>query len=240
MSLPIPHAPATPVVFTTTGQQYRQTTSFVYLGGAITERLRLSAEIDRRICAGWMSFNRYRAEFYDGPTASLDLKTRMVNSEVVEALLYGCAMWTPLKGHYEKLRAAHHGMFLWILGACYRSRDHRILSYHLALQRTGCKSIETTMRTRRLLWAGALIRMDNRRLPRRIMWWTFKNPGRRGRGGKEEEWTGLRGRRPTAVRDWGWGRMENCGIRSRQVVGSGDGGGTHVYGRMEDGGGESS
>ena len=67
MSLPISHIPATPIPFTTTGQQYRQTTSFVYLGGAITESSRLSAEIDRRIRAGWMSFNRYRAELYDRP-----------------------------------------------------------------------------------------------------------------------------------------------------------------------------
>ena len=52
VSLPIPHAPGTPIAFTTTGQQYRQTTSFVYLGGAIMESSRLSAEIDRRIRAG--------------------------------------------------------------------------------------------------------------------------------------------------------------------------------------------
>ena len=37
MSLPIPHATATPIAFNTTGQQYRQTTCFVRLGGAITE-----------------------------------------------------------------------------------------------------------------------------------------------------------------------------------------------------------
>ena len=40
------------------------------------------------------------------------------------------------------------------------------------------------------MWAGALIRMDARRLPRRIMVGTLENPGRRGRGGKEKEWTG--------------------------------------------------
>ena len=75
MSLPIPHVPATPIAFATTGQHYRQTTYFVYVGGAITESSRLSAEIDRRIRPGWMNFNRYRAELYDHPTASLDLKT---------------------------------------------------------------------------------------------------------------------------------------------------------------------
>ena len=31
--------------------------------------------------------------------------------------------------------------------------------------------------------------MDNRRLPRRIMVETLENPGWRGRGGKEKEWT---------------------------------------------------
>ena len=96
----------------------------------------MSAETDRRIRAGWMSFNRYRVELYDRPTASLDLKTRMVKSEVVEALLYGCAAWTPLKGDYQKLRTEHHRM-----------------------------------------------------LPRQIMVGTLENPGRRGRGGKEKEWT---------------------------------------------------
>ena len=55
-----------------------------------------SAENDPRIRADWMSFNRYRQELYDRPTPSLDLKARMVKSEVVEALLYGCATWTPL------------------------------------------------------------------------------------------------------------------------------------------------
>ena len=83
--------PTTPITFATRGQQYRQTTSFIYLGGASTESSRLSAEINRRISAGWMSFNRYRSELYDHPTASLDLKPRMVKSEVVEALLYGYA-----------------------------------------------------------------------------------------------------------------------------------------------------
>ena len=144
----------------------------------------MSHQIDRRIRAGWISFNRYRAELYDYPTASLDLKSRMVKSYVVEALLYGCVAWNPLKGDYQTLRAAHHRMLLRILGAWCRSWDHQILSYNLTLQRTDCESIETTMCARRLLWTGALIRMDNRVLPRRIMVGTFEYPGRRGRGRK--------------------------------------------------------
>ena len=113
----------------------------MYLGGAIVGSPRLSAEIDRRIRAGWMSFNRYRMELYDRPTASLALKARMVKSDMVEALLYGCATWTPLNGDCQTLRAAHHRMFLRILEAWCRSRDHLIFSYDFALQRTACESI---------------------------------------------------------------------------------------------------
>ena len=92
MRMPIPRAAATKIVFNATGQQYRQTTSFGYLGGTVTETPNLSDEIDRRIRAGWMSFKRYTRELYDCPKASLlPLKTRMMRSKVVEALLYGCA-----------------------------------------------------------------------------------------------------------------------------------------------------
>ena len=58
----------------------------------MNETSNLSDEIDRRIRAGWMGSKRYKRELYDRPKASLlPLKARMVRSEVVEALLYGCA-----------------------------------------------------------------------------------------------------------------------------------------------------
>ncbi|CAN0326090.1 unnamed protein product, partial [Ascophyllum nodosum] len=58
-----------------------------------------------------------------------------------------------------------------------------------ALHRTQCESIETTVRTRRLLWAGALLRMGDHRLPKRIMSGELENAGKRGPGRKEKEWT---------------------------------------------------
>ena len=87
MCMPIPRATATKIVFDATGQQYRQTTSFTYLGGIVTETPNLSYEIDRRSRAGWMGFKRYKRELCDRPKASLlPLKALMVRSEVVKAL----------------------------------------------------------------------------------------------------------------------------------------------------------
>ena len=160
-------------------------TSFTYLGGTVTETPNLSDDIDRRIRAGWMSFECYTRELYDRPKASLlPLKARMVRSEVVEALLYGCVTWTPLKGHHTKLRTAHHRMLLRTLGAWCKSPNKCTLSYKDALQRTECESIEATVRTKRLLWLWALLRMGDHRLPKRVMTAELENAGKRGPGGR--------------------------------------------------------
>ena len=83
MFMPIPRAPTTQIVFNATGQQYPQTTSFAYLGGAVTETSNLSDDVDRRARAGRMNFSRYTWELYDRPnTGLLPLKARMGRSEV--------------------------------------------------------------------------------------------------------------------------------------------------------------
>ena len=63
---------------------------------------------------------------------------------------------------------------------------HRMTSYNRALEITRCESIETTLRTRRLLWAGTLLRMSGGRLPKRIMFGNLEGAVRRGLGGKEK------------------------------------------------------
>ena len=67
--------------------------------------------------------------------------------------------------------------------------NHRMTSYNRALEITGCESIETTLRTRKLLGAGTLLRMSGGRLPKRIVFGNLEGAVRRGRDGKEKEWT---------------------------------------------------
>ena len=76
-----------------------------------------------------------------------------------------------------------------ILGAWCKSPKKRILSYKDALQRTEYESVGTTVRSRRLLWTGALLRMGDNRLPQMIMSGELENAGKRGSRGKEKEWT---------------------------------------------------
>ena len=189
MCMPPPRTPRTMVQIEAAGQTYKQVQSFTCLGGAVTEVPDMSVEIARRTRACWMRIRRYLRELYDQPKVSLSLKTRTVKAEAIEVLLYGCSTWTLRQEHYAKLRTVHHRVLLRIIGAQRKRPDHRMTSYNRALEITGCESIETTLRTRRLLWAGTLLRMSGGRLPKRIVFGNLEGAVRRGRGGKEKEWT---------------------------------------------------
>ena len=187
MYMPPPRTPRTMVRIEAAGQIYKQIQSFTYLGGAVTETPDMSVEIARRTRACWARIRRYSRELYGQPKVALSLKTRMVKAEAIEALLYGCSTRTLRQEHYDKLRTVHHRVLLRIIGAQRKRPDHRMISYNRALEITGCESIETTLRTRRLLWAGTLLRMSSGRLPKRIVFGNLEGAVHRGRGGKEKE-----------------------------------------------------
>ena len=189
MCMPPPRTPRTMVQIEAAGQTYKQVQSFTYLGGAVTEVPDMSVEIARRTRACWMRIRRYLRELYDQPKVALSLKIRKVKAEAIEALLYGCSTWALRQEHYAKLRTVHHRVLLRIIGAQRKRPDHRMTLYNRALEIIGCESIETTLQTRRLLWAGTLLRMSGGRLPKRIVFGNLESAVRRGRGGKEKEWT---------------------------------------------------
>ena len=151
MCTPLPRTLRTIVQIEAAGQTYQQVQSFAYLGGVVTEDPDMSVEIARRTRACWMCIRRYLRELYDQPKVALSPKTRMVKAEAIGALFYGCSTWTRRQEHYAKLRNVHHRVLLRIIGAQRKRLDHRMTSYNRALEITGCESIETTLRTRRLL-----------------------------------------------------------------------------------------
>ena len=191
----------------------------------MTEVPDMSIEIARRTRACWMRVRRYLRELYDQPKVALSLKTRMVKAEAVEALLYGCSTWTLRQEHYAKLRTVHHRVLLRIIGAQRKKRpDHRMTSYSRALEITRCESIETTLRTRRLLRAGTPP-PNERRAAAEANRGNLEGAVRRGRGGKEKEWTDCVQSDIRAfgiARDWKATALRmRCGLRRARRVGGG-------------------
>ena len=140
------------------GQIYKQMQSFTYLGGTVTETPDTSVEIVRRTRACWMRIRRYTLTGALRLTESCALcqdpdgKVRSNRSPSVWMQYVD-----PLQEHYAKLRTVHHRVLLRIIGAQRKRPDHRMTSYNRALEMTRYEGIETTLRTRRLLWAGTLL-----------------------------------------------------------------------------------
>ena len=76
-----------------------------------------------------------------------------------DALLYGYVTWNPSKADYDRLQKVHYQMLLRCPGWWKRKREDHILSYANALLRTDAESVETTVRRRRILFAGFMARM---------------------------------------------------------------------------------
>ena len=85
-------APAERLSIVATGQRYKQTERFNYLGGTISADASMDAELASRIRVAWCALRKYSRQFYDRPVTviPLDLRVKLLRSEALEALLYGC------------------------------------------------------------------------------------------------------------------------------------------------------
>ena len=113
--------------------------------------------------------NMQKRTFLSSPQLVFD-KVRLLKAEVIEALLYGCATWTLRSEDFDSLRIAHHKLLLRVVG--FRRKDctgYKPLSLRAVLKMTECERVETTIRKRQLWFAGALVRQEETRLPRRLM-----------------------------------------------------------------------
>ena len=105
-----------PLVIEAAGQRYRKTTQLLYLGGLIEASAEIVPEIKRRVRLAWVCYNRFKRELYDMEAAPFALKLRVLKTEVMKTLLYGCVTWTLSKEHFAELPTAHHRFLLRIIG----------------------------------------------------------------------------------------------------------------------------
>ena len=162
-------SPPPPLVIEAAGQKYAQTAQFRYLGGLVNEDGELTQEINNRSRAAWACIRRFSQELFDRPRAPWRLKARLLRTEAMEALLHGCMTCPPRRDHYRLLRRTHHRLLLRVIGYRRKRGTYRQLSYTQALKKTGCHSVEATIRQRRLLSAGDMARQPAGRLPKRLM-----------------------------------------------------------------------
>ena len=94
----------------------------------------------------------------------------------------------PPRPLYRLLRRTHHRLLLRVIGYRRERGTYRQLSYAQALKKTGCQSVEATIRQRRLLFAGAMARQPAGRLPKRLMDGKLVGGEDPGKGRPEQNW----------------------------------------------------
>ena len=160
---------SSPAIFSAeaAGQAYNETNEFVlYLGGKVNHNANLSIEVDRRKHTAWCSLRKYTLELYDGPSAPLELKIRMLRAVVLDTMLYSCVTWSPRVCHHDTLRRAHHSFLARYIGWRNNNTTDHPISYLDTFMKTGSGSIEAIMRRMRILFAGFVARMEDTRLPK--------------------------------------------------------------------------
>ncbi|CAB1115072.1 unnamed protein product [Ectocarpus sp. CCAP 1310/34] len=157
------------------------------LGPTISADGKADREITSRSCRAWKYYRRNSASMYDRRRADRQLKIRLLQAEVVETLLYGCASWSLTAEHYTNLSGTRRQFVTRCIGWSKRKRSDRPLSYAQALIQAGCEeTIEATVRKRRLCFAGFVMRMEDNRLPKGILLGAMAGGGYRG--GQESNW----------------------------------------------------
>lgn len=94
------------------GKRYKQTTVSVYLVDAMGADANIYVEIDGRINAVWARLRKYFLQLYDRLNAQLSMQVQLLEAEVVEALLYGCATWTLRFEDFDSMHIAHHKLMV--------------------------------------------------------------------------------------------------------------------------------
>ena len=107
----------------------------------------------------------------------------MLKVEAPESMLYGCV--SPCSCHDDALRRAHHSFLTRCIGWRKHKRTDHPIFYLETLVKTGSGSIEAILRKRRILFAGSVARMEDTRLPERVMFGELVGV-RSPRGGKRK------------------------------------------------------
>ena len=153
------------------------TQAFTYLGSIITIDGKCDRDIEHRIGKANHSFGRLRSRVWSSHDIRLEAKLALYNAIVLSLLLYGCEAWTLYARHVKQINSFHIRCLRSIIGikwSDYITNDE-------VCARAGSSEMRIILTRRQLCWAGHVVRMDEGRLPKQVLYGQLTN-GTRNRG----------------------------------------------------------
>ena len=174
---PAPAAPYTEPLITVNGQRLAVADKFVYLGSTLSRSANIDEEVAYRIARASTAFGRLRDKVWERRGLSLDTKLKVYRAVVLPSLLYACEAWTVYSRHAKRLNAFHMRSLRTLLRIKWQDKvpDTEVL------QRADMESIHAMLLRSQLRWAGHVHRMDDCRLPKRLLYGEL-SAGKRSHG----------------------------------------------------------
>ena len=153
--------------------------TFVYLGSTMSRDGTLDAEITHRIEKASIAFGRLEERVWSDRDLKNETKIVVYVACVLSALLYAAEAWTALRRHITLLERFHQQCLRRILKVKWQTftPDTKVLE----LSKLG--SIEAIVMQMNLRWSGHVSRMDDSRIPKRLLYGELE-VGKRKRGGR--------------------------------------------------------
>ena len=139
---------------------------FVYLGSAISDTLSLDAELNRRNSKAATTTTRLTKKAWNNSKLTVHTKIQIYRGCVVSTLLYGSESWTLSARQERKLNAFHMRCLRRILNITWQDK----VANNTVLERDGCTSMFTLLKQRRKRWLGHVVRMDDGRIPKDLLY----------------------------------------------------------------------
>ena len=126
---------------------------------------------------------RLQERVFKNHNISLQTKIKVYTAICLSTLLYSSEAWTIYARQMRQLEAWHVKSLRSILGVSWKDR----LTYEEIYRRTGSTSLESQLARRQLRWIGHVVRMEETRLPKQILYGELST-GKRKVGGQRKRY----------------------------------------------------
>jgi hypothetical protein len=167
--------------------KFERVGNFKYLGVKLNEDNNNQINLQERMKNANKTYFMLQ-KFFKNKNISKKLKLRLKNIIIDKVLTYASETWTLTKRDRKQLNVFERKVYRRILGPVYdnEKENWRILTNKEIYARVKILTIIETIRLNRLLWFGHVQRMEENRIPKRVL---YMNLGtRRLRGRPRNSW----------------------------------------------------
>jgi hypothetical protein len=143
-----------------------ESNKFKYLGSYISCNGKLDLEIQYRIQSACASMAKLNTKVFKNRHISKKVKCQVYKSVTLPILLYGSETWVLYRKHLKQFEKFHQRSLRNIMNIKWFDFE----SNDLVLTRTNTKPVEALITKNQLSWTGHTIRMDDRRLPKQVLY----------------------------------------------------------------------